>query len=79
MQPYNLLLTAAVGAGEATIKNAYEIDKIASDLDFINLMTYDFHGGSWENTTGLHTGLYARPEENKDLMTWNQVMTNYSS
>ena len=71
-RPYNLLLTAAVGAGEPTIKTAYEIDKIASELDFINLMTYDFHGGSWENITGLHTGLYARPEENQQLMTWNQ-------
>jgi len=36
-------------------------------------MTYDFHGGSWENFTGLHTALYARPEEDEEQMTFNQV------
>lgn len=36
-----LLLTAAVGAGEATIDTSYEVDKISPLLDFINLMTYD--------------------------------------
>ena len=68
-----MLLTAAVGAGNSTIMKGYEIDQLALYLDFINLMTYDFHGGSWENVTGLHTGLYARPEETDILATWNQV------
>jgi GH18 family chitinase len=36
-------------------------------------MTYDLHGGGWENVTGLHTALYARPEEDKKQMTFNQV------
>ncbi len=36
-------------------------------------MTYDLHGGGWENFTGLHTALYARPEENEQQMTLNQV------
>ena len=72
-EPYNFLLTAAVGAGASTIRNAYEIDKIAPYLDFINLMTYDLHGGAWENFTGLHTALYARPEEDEIQITLNQV------
>ncbi|CAF4637343.1 unnamed protein product, partial [Rotaria sp. Silwood2] len=42
-EPYNLLLTAAVAAEKSTIETAYEIDKIAKYIDFINLMTYDFH------------------------------------
>jgi GH18 family chitinase len=73
-QPYNLLLTAAVGAGNSSIENGYEIDKLAPHLDFINLMTYDFHGGSWENVTGFHTALYARPEEDPIAATANQVI-----
>jgi GH18 family chitinase len=39
-------------------------------------MTYDLHGGGWENSTGLHTALYARPEENGKEMTLNQVIEN---
>uniref|UniRef100_A0A8D2L031 GH18 domain-containing protein n=1 Tax=Varanus komodoensis TaxID=61221 RepID=A0A8D2L031_VARKO len=46
-----LLLTAAVAAGKQTVDNGYEVDKISQFLDFINLMTYDFHG-SWEQVTG---------------------------
>jgi GH18 family chitinase len=34
-----LILSAAVAAGKARIDKGYEIDKIAKDLDFINLMT----------------------------------------
>jgi chitinase len=55
------------------IEAGYEIDKLALYLDFINLMTYDFHGGGWENVTGIHTALYARPEEDEQQMAWNQV------
>lgn len=36
-------------------------------------MTYDLHGGGWENFTGLHTALYARPDEDDKQMTLNQV------
>jgi GH18 family chitinase len=36
-------------------------------------MTYDLHGGGWENFTGLHTALYARPEEGEMQLTLNQV------
>uniref|UniRef100_A0A670ZBJ1 GH18 domain-containing protein n=1 Tax=Pseudonaja textilis TaxID=8673 RepID=A0A670ZBJ1_PSETE len=50
-----LLLSAAVSASKTTIDAAYEVN-----LDFINVMTYDFHG-SWASVTGhnspLHQGL----------------------
>ncbi|XP_044301190.1 chitotriosidase-1-like [Varanus komodoensis] len=52
-----LLLTAAVAAGKQTVDNGYEVDKISQFLDFINLMTYDFHG-SWEQVTGHVSPLY---------------------
>nr|XP_022318915.1 probable chitinase 10 [Crassostrea virginica] len=54
-----MLLTAAVAAGKSTVDNAYEVDLISQNLDFINLMSYDLHG-SWEATTGHHSALYAR-------------------
>lgn len=57
-----LLLSAAVSAGKWTIDDSYQVDLISKDLDFINLMSYDFHG-SWESTTGHSSPLYARSDE----------------
>nr|XP_003409620.1 chitinase-3-like protein 2 isoform X1 [Loxodonta africana] len=42
-----LLLTAGVSAGRQEIDNSYQIEKLAKELDFINLLSFDFHG-SWE-------------------------------
>ncbi|XP_052067923.1 chitotriosidase-1-like isoform X5 [Mytilus californianus] len=66
-----LLLTAAVAAGKRTIDSAYEISKIAADLDFISLMAYDLHG-SWETKTGHISPLYPRNDETGDERTLNQ-------
>ncbi|XP_059384618.1 acidic mammalian chitinase-like [Carassius carassius] len=52
-----LMLTALVAAQKGTIDAGYEIAEIAKYLDFINVMTYDFHG-SWENVTGHNSPLY---------------------
>ncbi|KAK3735395.1 hypothetical protein QZH41_003468 [Actinostola sp. cb2023] len=51
-----LLLTAAVAAGLWTIKGAYDIEGISKPLDWINLMTYDFHG-TWDTKIGHHTAM----------------------
>ncbi|CAF4689793.1 unnamed protein product, partial [Rotaria sp. Silwood2] len=71
-EPYNLLLTAAVAAEKSTIETAYEIDKIAKYIDFINLMTYDFHAGESKNMTSHHTALYEHPQEDQYQITLNQ-------
>ncbi|XP_004380470.1 chitinase-3-like protein 2 isoform X1 [Trichechus manatus latirostris] len=42
-----LLLTAEVSAGRQMIDNSYQIKKLEKELDFINLLSFDFHG-SWE-------------------------------
>ncbi|XP_071951851.1 LOW QUALITY PROTEIN: chitotriosidase-1-like [Antedon mediterranea] len=68
-----LLLSAAVAAGESNIDGGYEIAKIANELDWIGLMSYDLHG-SWDPVTGHHSALNAPKgasnEDNKLTITW---------
>ena len=35
---------------------------LCRNLDFINVMCYDYHGG-WEDKTGHNAPMYARPDE----------------
>jgi chitinase len=52
-----LLLTTAIGAGVDKIRVTRPGDYHQS-LDYINVMTYDFHGG-WETSTNFHSSLRA--------------------
>lgn len=61
-EPY--LLTIAAPAGAEKISLTYPED-YARYLDFINVMTYDMHGG-WENLTGHQSPLYSNPEDPHD-------------
>ncbi|XP_062312131.1 chitinase, acidic.2 [Osmerus eperlanus] len=65
-----LLFTAAVSAGKGTIDAGYEISEIAKYLDFINVMTYDFHG-TWEKFTGHNSPLYRGAHDKGDLIYFN--------
>jgi len=65
-----LLLSAAVSAGKGTIDGGYEIAEIAKELDFINVMTYDFHG-TWERVTGHNSPLFRGSEDKGDLIYFN--------
>ncbi|XP_057701810.1 chitinase, acidic.1 isoform X2 [Corythoichthys intestinalis] len=53
-----LLLSANVASIRDTIDRAYEVKLIAPHFDFINLMTYDYHG-HWEAATGHNSPLYS--------------------
>lgn len=52
-----LLLTAAVPASFEAIAAGYDVPEISKYLDFINVMTYDFHG-QWERTVGHNSPLF---------------------
>ena len=41
---HKLLLSAAIGAGKATIDISYDVPNMYKHLDFVNVMCYDFHG-----------------------------------
>uniref|UniRef100_A0A8C5KP20 Chitinase-3-like protein 1 n=1 Tax=Jaculus jaculus TaxID=51337 RepID=A0A8C5KP20_JACJA len=57
-----LLLSAAVSAGKIVLDSGYDIAQISQHLDFISLMTYDFHG-TWRQTTGHHSPLFRGQED----------------
>ncbi|XP_066559336.1 acidic mammalian chitinase [Amia ocellicauda] len=65
-----LMVTAAVAAGKANIDNGYEIAEIAKSLDFISVMTYDFHG-AWDSFTGHNSPLYRGSTDQGDLIYFN--------
>ncbi len=55
------LLTIAAPAGPNTYRNL-ELAKIHAHLDWINLMTYDFHG-SWSPLTNFNAPLYPSKDD----------------
>lgn len=57
-----LLITAAVSAGMEAVRLGYDVTSIAEHVDFINIMSYDFHG-KWENRTGHNSPLYPPANE----------------
>eukprot|EP00066_Takifugu_rubripes_P011713 XP_011600979.1 PREDICTED: acidic mammalian chitinase-like isoform X2 [Takifugu rubripes] len=65
-----LMLSAAVSAGKGTIDAGYEIAEISKYLDFINVMTYDFHG-TWEGVTGHNSPLYKGAQDTGDKVYLN--------
>ena len=62
--PEGLFLSAAVSASQYAIDDAYDIPKLGQHLDFINLMSYDYHA-AWEDKTGHHSPLYKYSQDNQ--------------
>ncbi|XP_062283114.1 acidic mammalian chitinase-like [Scomber scombrus] len=65
-----LLLTAAVAAGKGYIDNGYEIADVSNFLDFINVMSYDFHG-AWDPFTGHNSPLYSSSSDHGQNIFFN--------
>jgi len=53
----NFIISAAVGAADYLVDTAYDVKNMIKYLDFINLMTYDYHG-SWDTVTGHNAPFY---------------------
>ncbi|TMW40262.1 hypothetical protein DOY81_014658, partial [Sarcophaga bullata] len=62
-KPHNLELGVAVGASAETARNSYDIPNIAKQVDFINVMTYDF-ATSWDGILGFNAPLMGQGENN---------------
>ena len=72
-----LLLSAAIGAGKATIDISYDVPNMYKYLDFVNVMCYDYHG-RWDKQTGHNAPLRARPNEDENNKVLNDEFTiNY--
>ena len=57
-----LLLSVAVSPARNTIDRSYDVPSMSRYVDFINVMSYDFHG-AWERQTGHLSPLFKRPED----------------
>ncbi|XP_067863876.1 acidic mammalian chitinase-like [Heptranchias perlo] len=57
-----LLLSLAVPAGMSIIDSGYDVPQLGKTVDFLNVMTYDFHS-SGSPTTGENSPLYALPND----------------
>ena len=75
-EPKGLLLSAAVSPSKKVMDAGYDIPSIARDLDWIAVMTYDYHG-HWDKKTGHVSPMYAHPEDDYDY--FNTVSTEYES
>ncbi|WP_434027503.1 glycosyl hydrolase family 18 protein [[Pseudomonas] boreopolis] len=56
-----LLLTVAVGAGVDKVR-VTDPNLYAASVDYINVMTYDFHG-TWDAKTNHHSALFSSPSD----------------
>ncbi|KAL3269272.1 hypothetical protein HHI36_008350 [Cryptolaemus montrouzieri] len=71
-RPEGLLLSAAVSPSKLVVDAGYDVPSIGRDLDWVAVMTYDFHG-QWDKKTGHVAPLYYHPED--DVTYFN---ANYS-
>ncbi|GAB1603148.1 acidic mammalian chitinase-like isoform X1 [Argonauta hians] len=66
-----LYLTASVPAGKKNIEAGYNIQGLSRVVDFVNLMSYDYHGGSFDKVLGHNCPLYPLSTETGIAKTFN--------
>lgn len=65
-----MLLSAAVSASKEVIDVAYDIPALVKYLDWIDVMSYDYHG-TWDGKTGHIAPLYHNPDEHTKYLNVN--------
>lgn len=71
-RPKGYLLSAAVSPSKTVIDAGYDVPALARYLDWVAVMTYDYHG-QWDKQTGHVAPLYFHPDD--DVAFFN---TNFS-
>jgi len=61
-KPKGLLLSAAVSPSKRVIDAGYDVPVLSKYLDWISVMTYDYHG-QWDKKTGHVAPLYGLPND----------------
>jgi chitinase len=62
LKPAGLLLTAAVSPSNKVIDAGYDIPALDAYLDYVSVMTYDYHG-QWDKQTGHVAPMYQHQED----------------
>ncbi|XP_026474819.1 probable chitinase 10 [Ctenocephalides felis] len=65
LKPQGFLLSSAVSPSKKIIDAAYDVSEIASYLDWIGIMSYDYHG-QWDGKTGHIAPLLPYPGDQYD-------------
>ncbi|GLV44511.1 Chitinase 10 [Carabus blaptoides fortunei] len=61
-KPKGYLLSAATSPSKTVIDAGYDVPALAKNLDWVAVMTYDFHG-QWDKKTGHVAPLYLHPDD----------------
>lgn len=69
-----LLLAVALSGYKEVIDKAYEVHEISRAVDFMSVMTYDYHG-AWESKSGHIAPLFASPGDSNPY--YNVVSINF--
>jgi chitinase len=77
LHPRGMLLTAAVSPSKKVIDAAYDVPVLAHDLDYLNVMAYDYHG-AWDKHAEHHAPLFKRPESKSFDENDNIFNVNYT-
>ena len=67
LKPRGLLFSAALSPSKMIVEGAYDFPAVLPHFDFLNVMTYDYHGWFPDHEfTGHNAPLYRREEEDHE-------------